>query len=79
MTVLSMSLSLLFAVCVNRVLRTGRLYTTLLVWPYAVAPAAAGLLWWFMFNPSDRHPALCAARISAMTGTIACTKAMPWC
>ncbi|TCU18160.1 sn-glycerol-3-phosphate ABC transporter permease UgpA [Rhizobium sullae] len=51
-TALSMSLSLLFAVCVNRVLRSGRFYTTLLVWPYAVAPAAAGLLWWFMFNPS---------------------------
>ena len=51
-TVLSMGLSLLFAVCVNRVLKSGRIYTTLLVWPYAVAPAAAGLLWWFMFNPS---------------------------
>jgi sn-glycerol 3-phosphate transport system permease protein len=47
-----MGLSLLFAVCVNRVLKSGRIYTTLLVWPYAVAPAAAGLLWWFMFNPS---------------------------
>jgi len=51
-TVLSMSLSLLFAVCVSRVLRSARFYTTLLVWPYAVAPAASGLLWWFMFNPS---------------------------
>jgi sn-glycerol 3-phosphate transport system permease protein len=51
-TVLSMGLSLLFAVCVNRVLKAGRVYTTLLVWPYAVAPAAAGLLWWFMFNPT---------------------------
>jgi sn-glycerol 3-phosphate transport system permease protein len=51
-TVLSMGLSLLFAVCVNRVLKSGRIYTTLLVWPYAVAPAAAGLLWWFMFNPT---------------------------
>jgi len=51
-TVLSMGVSLLFAVCVNRVLKSGRIYTTLLVWPYAVAPAAAGLLWWFMFNPS---------------------------
>ncbi len=49
---LSMGLSLLFAVCVSRVLRSGRFYTTLLVWPYAVAPAASGLLWWFMFNPS---------------------------
>ncbi len=51
-TVLSMGLSLLFAVAVSRVLRSARFYTTLLVWPYAVAPAAAGLLWWFMFNPS---------------------------
>ena len=51
-TVLSMGLSLLFAVCVNRVIRSQRFYTTLLVWPYAVAPAASGLLWWFMFNPS---------------------------
>ncbi len=67
-----MGLSLLLAVCVNRVLRSGRLYTTLLVWPYAVAPAAAGLLWWFMFNPTYRHPALCCCVISATTGTIAC-------
>jgi sn-glycerol 3-phosphate transport system permease protein len=34
------------------VLRTSRLYSTLLIWPYAVAPAIAGILWWFMFNPS---------------------------
>jgi sn-glycerol 3-phosphate transport system permease protein len=51
-TVLSMGVSLLFAICVNRVIRSQRFYTTLLVWPYAVAPAASGLLWWFMFNPS---------------------------
>ncbi|CAN7440996.1 MULTISPECIES: sn-glycerol-3-phosphate ABC transporter permease UgpA [unclassified Devosia] len=51
-TVFSMSLSLLLAVAVNRVLRTNRLYTTLLVWPYAVAPVVVGILWWFMFNPS---------------------------
>lgn len=51
-TVLSMGLSLLFAICVNRVIRSQRFYTTLLVWPYAVAPAASGLLWWFIFNPS---------------------------
>lgn len=51
-TALSMSLSLLLAVCVNRVLRTNRLYTTLLVWPYAVAPVVVGILWWFMFNPT---------------------------
>ncbi|AYD03472.1 sn-glycerol-3-phosphate ABC transporter permease UgpA [Neorhizobium sp. NCHU2750] len=51
-TVLSMGVSLLLAVCVNRVIRSQRFYTTLLVWPYAVAPAASGLLSWFMFNPS---------------------------
>lgn len=51
-TLLSMGLSLLLAVAVNRVLRTNRLYTTLLVWPYAVAPVVVGILWWFMFNPS---------------------------
>lgn len=51
-TVLAMSISLILAVCVNRVLRTNRLYTTMLVWPYAVAPVVVGILWWFMFNPT---------------------------
>ena len=51
-TLLSMSLSLLLAVAVSRVLKTSRLYTTLLVWPYAVAPVVVGVLWWFMFNPT---------------------------
>jgi sn-glycerol 3-phosphate transport system permease protein len=49
---LSMSLSLLLAAAANRVIRTGRIYTTLLVWPYAVAPAVAGIMWWFIFNPT---------------------------
>ncbi|WP_339107518.1 sn-glycerol-3-phosphate ABC transporter permease UgpA [Thioclava sp. GXIMD4216] len=48
----SMGAGLLFAACVDRVLRANRAYTTLLVWPYAVAPAVAGVLWWFMFNPT---------------------------
>jgi sn-glycerol 3-phosphate transport system permease protein len=61
-TALSMSLALLLAVCVNRVLRTNRLYTTLLVWPYAVAPVVVGILWWFMFNPTIGIAALSAAR-----------------
>ena len=51
-TALSMGLSLLMAVAVNRLIRSGRAYTTLLVWPYAVAPVVAGILWWFIFNPS---------------------------
>ncbi|TVS05354.1 MAG: sn-glycerol-3-phosphate ABC transporter permease UgpA [Rhodobacteraceae bacterium] len=51
-TVLSMSVALLFAVMVNRMIRSRDSYTTFLVWPYAVAPAIAGVLWWFIFNPS---------------------------
>ncbi|ODT80442.1 MAG: glycerol-3-phosphate transporter permease [Pelagibacterium sp. SCN 64-44] len=51
-TLLSMGLSLILAVAVSRVLRSNRVYTTLLVWPYAVAPVVVGILWWFMFNPT---------------------------
>lgn len=50
--VLAMSLALLFATMVNRMIRSKDAYTTFLVWPYAVAPAVAGVLWWFIFNPS---------------------------
>ncbi|MDP3896648.1 MAG: sn-glycerol-3-phosphate ABC transporter permease UgpA [Mesorhizobium sp.] len=49
---LSMSAALLLAVSVNSLLRSRNAYTTLIVWPYAVAPAIAGILWWFMFNPT---------------------------
>ncbi|WP_331373003.1 sn-glycerol-3-phosphate ABC transporter permease UgpA [Sinorhizobium chiapasense] len=49
-TALSMAFGLALAVAVNRLLKGGRFYTTLLVWPYAVAPVIAGLLWWFLFN-----------------------------
>ncbi|MBU2958144.1 sn-glycerol-3-phosphate ABC transporter permease UgpA [Paracoccus sp. 1_MG-2023] len=51
-TILSMGLSLILAVAVDRMIRSSRIYTTLLVWPYAVAPAVAGILWWFIFNPT---------------------------
>jgi sn-glycerol 3-phosphate transport system permease protein len=51
-TVLSMGFSLLLAVAVDRMIRSAQTYTTLLVWPYAVAPAVAGILWWFIFNPT---------------------------
>lgn len=50
--VLAMSVALVLALAVDRMLVTARGYTTLLVWPYAVAPAIAGLLWWFIFNPT---------------------------
>ena len=51
-TLLSMAAALLLAATVNRMLRSRNAYTTLLVWPYAIAPAIAGVLWWFIFNPS---------------------------
>jgi sn-glycerol 3-phosphate transport system permease protein len=51
-TVASLSFALLLAVQADRQIRGGSAYRTLLIWPYAVAPAVAGVLWIFMFNPS---------------------------
>jgi sn-glycerol 3-phosphate transport system permease protein len=45
-------ISLLLAVFADRVIRGALAYKTLLIWPYAVAPAVAGVLWLFMFAPS---------------------------
>ena len=49
---LGISLSLVLAVFADRVVRGSGIYKTLLIWPYAVAPAVAGVLWLFMFSPS---------------------------
>jgi len=51
-TVLSMVSALLLAAMADRVVRGATAYKTLLIWPYAVAPAVAGVLWWFIFNPT---------------------------
>ena len=51
-TALSLGLALLFAVMADRVIKGAMVYKTLLIWPYAVAPAIAGVLWLFLFNPS---------------------------
>ena len=45
-------LSLTLAAFADRVVRGAGFYRTLLIWPYAVAPAVAGVLWLFMFAPS---------------------------
>ncbi|MBV8121173.1 MAG: sn-glycerol-3-phosphate ABC transporter permease UgpA [Alphaproteobacteria bacterium] len=50
--VLALMPSLLLAVMADRVVRGANLYKTLLVLPYAIAPAIAGVLWLFLFNPS---------------------------
>ncbi len=47
--VCGLSVALLLAVMADRVVRGAAIYKTLLIWPYAVAPAVAGVLWVFMF------------------------------
>lgn len=48
----ALSLSLMFAVQADKAIKFASGYKTLLIWPYAVAPAIAGVLWLFMFQPS---------------------------
>jgi len=50
--ILGMSVALFLAVMADRVIRGKLTYQTLLIWPYAVAPALAGVLWWILFDPS---------------------------
>ncbi len=50
-TLLSMAAGLVLAVIADRVARGSALYRTLLTWPYAVAPAMAGVVWLFMMHP----------------------------
>ena len=52
---LGLSLSLVLAIFADRVVRGSGIYRTLLIWPYAVAPAVAGVLWLFMFCAQHRH------------------------
>jgi sn-glycerol 3-phosphate transport system permease protein len=51
-TLLSLSIALLLAVQADKHIKGAGIYKTLLIWPYAVAPAVAGVLWLFMFQPS---------------------------
>jgi sn-glycerol 3-phosphate transport system permease protein len=50
--VLGIALSLGLAVFADRIVRGALAYRTMLIVPYAVAPAVAGVLWVFMFSPS---------------------------
>ena len=45
-----LAIALLLAVMTNGVIRGAGTYKTLLIWPYAVAPVVAGVLWVFMFS-----------------------------
>ena len=49
---LGLSISLLLAVAADRIVHGALVFKTLLIWPYAVAPAIAGVLWAFLFAPS---------------------------
>ncbi|OWT57438.1 sn-glycerol-3-phosphate ABC transporter permease UgpA [Candidimonas nitroreducens] len=51
-TSLSMIAGLAFAVFVNHVIRGKRGYKMLLLWPYAISPVVAGVLWLFLFHPT---------------------------
>jgi sn-glycerol 3-phosphate transport system permease protein len=48
---IGLSVSLMLAVFADRVIKGAAFYKTLLIWPYAVAPAVAGVLWLFLFAP----------------------------
>jgi len=50
--VLGLSVSLVLAALADHVVRGAGVYKTLLIWPYAVAPAIAAVLWLFLFNPT---------------------------
>ena len=51
-TFIGLAVALLLAVAADRVVRGAMVYKTLLIWPYAVASAVAGILWAFLFAPS---------------------------
>jgi sn-glycerol 3-phosphate transport system permease protein len=51
-TAIAMAPALYLAVMADRVIRGASVYKTILVIPYAIAPAVAGALWLFLFNPS---------------------------
>lgn len=49
---IAMVSALLMAVMANRAIRAATTYKTLIIWPYAVAPVAAAVVWYFLFNPT---------------------------
>ena len=48
----SITMGLFIATMANRALRATALVRTMLIWPYAVAPAISGILWLFLLHPS---------------------------
>ncbi len=52
-TLLAMSSGLFLALMADRVIKGAAIYKVALLWPYAVAPAVAGVLWLFLFSPAN--------------------------
>ncbi|MBK7472681.1 MAG: sn-glycerol-3-phosphate ABC transporter permease UgpA [Betaproteobacteria bacterium] len=52
MTVAALVIALVLAACCDYLIRGVQVYQTLLIWPYAVAPVVAAVLWSFIFNPT---------------------------
>ncbi len=48
----SICVGLFLATMANRALRLTAVTRTLLIWPYAIAPAISGILWLFLLHPS---------------------------
>jgi len=49
---IAMTVALFLAVMADRAIRGATTYKTLIIWPYAVAPVVAAVLWYFLFNPT---------------------------
>jgi sn-glycerol 3-phosphate transport system permease protein len=60
---LALVTALLLAVMADRAVRSATGYKTLIIWPYAVAPVVAGVLWYFLFNPTIGMMAFSLRRI----------------
>ena len=50
--VIAMCVALLLAAMADRAIKGATTYKTLIIWPYAVAPVVAAVLWYFLFNPT---------------------------
>jgi sn-glycerol 3-phosphate transport system permease protein len=51
-TFLGLALALLLASLANAKIRGLAVYRAMLLWPYGIAPAIAGIIWLFVFHPS---------------------------
>lgn len=49
--IIAMSTALFLAVMADRAIRGATTYKTFIIWPYAVAPVASAVIWYFLFNP----------------------------